>query len=186
MRIEMNQSCKIVAALLLACCATGTHAAGFEVHGVHLGMTQEELQAKLGDKIQCSARTPSETDPSQATCVNPAFTQKKVLSDTFAGQKTVIWYHILDGRVARISFLGFPSMAFDSIVHKMEPDYGKANVVSKDVRVMIKGELVNKRATWGSEGGDTIAFAKYSPGNLNRSYLNFYADAYRKALKTEP
>jgi hypothetical protein len=177
---DMSAAHKFALALLLGGGAAVTEAATFQVEGVHLGMTQEELQAQLGSKIHCSARTPSQTDPAQASCVNPAFTQNKKLSDTFAGQKTVIRYHILDGRVARISFLGFPSMAFDAIVQTMEATYGKANVASKTVRIAIKSELVDKRATWGADGGDVIVFDKYTPGNLNRAYLNFYANSYPK------
>lgn len=160
-------------------------AASYDVNGVRLGMTQEEVQAQLGDKIECTARTPSDADPSQVSCVSKTFSKDKVLSDTFAGQKTVIWYNLLDGHVARITFLGFPSMAFDEIVRRMEPTYGKAKVVSEDARVAVKSELVNKRATWGSEGGDMIIFQKYSPGNLDRSYLNFYGAAFPKAMRPD-
>jgi hypothetical protein len=175
---------KLMFLFLAAFAAAGSaRAANFEVNGVHLGMTREEVQAALGNNIECTDRAPSDIDPSQATCISAAFLKDKTLSDTFAGQKTVIKYHILDGRVARISFLGFPSMAFDHIVKAMETTYGKANVVSEDARVTVRAELVNKRATWGSEGGDMIVFQKYSPGNLDRAYLNFYADSYPKAVR---
>jgi len=162
-------------------------AAGYEVNGVQLGMTQAEVQAVFGDKIQCTARSPSGTDPSQVTCVSAAFAQKKALSDTFAGMKTVIRYHVLDGHVARISFLGLPSMAFDHIVTTMEKTYGKANVAKKDVRVGIKSsEMVNKRATWHNDAGDEIVFDKYTAGNLDRGYLNFYSAAYPQSLRPAP
>jgi hypothetical protein len=160
-----------------------SNAASYAVNGIQLGMTQEQVQAVFGDKIECTARIPSDTDPCQATCVSAAFAKDKVLSDTFVGLKTVIWYNILDGHVARISFLGFPSMAFDDIVRKMEPAYGKADVVTQDVRVGIKSELVNKRASWGNEAGEAIVFDKYSAGNLDRSYLNFYSASYPKNLR---
>jgi hypothetical protein len=144
---------------------------------------QDELQAKVGDKVECAARAPNDTDPSQATCVSKAFSKDKKLSDTFAGQKTVLRYHILDGRVARISFLGFPSMAFDHIVRTMEATYGKADVVSRDVQVAIKSELVNKHATWRNDAGEAIVFDKYSAGNLHRAYLNFYSGSYPKSMR---
>jgi len=162
-------------------------ATGYDVNGVHLGMTQAEVQAVFGDKVQCTARTPSDSDPSQATCVSKAFVQEKTLSDTFAGQKTVIWYHVLDGHVARISFLGLPSMAFDHIVATMEKTYGKADVAKKDVRVGIKSsEMVNKRAKWHNDAGDEIVFDKYTAGNLDRGYLNFYSAAYPQSLRPAP
>jgi hypothetical protein len=165
----------------LAIGASGiARAASFDVDGAQLGMTQEALQAKFGDKVVCTARTPSDTDPSQATCVNAAFSKKKTLTDTFAGQKTVIFYHILDGHLARISFLGFPSLAFDSVLQAMEGKYGKAKVAVEEIRAMIKGKLVDKHATWRNDAGDVIVFDKFSPGNINYSYLNFYADSYRK------
>ena len=63
--------------------AGNASAANYAVNGVHLGMTQAEVQAVFGDKIQCSARSPTDIDPSQVTCVSAAFAQKKVLSDTF-------------------------------------------------------------------------------------------------------
>ena len=163
--------------------AGSAHGASYDVNGVRLGMTQEQVQATLGDKTECTTRTPSDQDPSQVTCVSPVFAKKKAFSDTFVGLKTVIRYHILDEHVARISFLGFPSMAFDDIVRKMEATYGKANVVDQDVRGGIKSELVNKRATWGSEGGDMIVFDKYSAGNLDRSHLNFYSNSYPGAMR---
>jgi len=162
-------------------------AAGFDVNGVYLGMTQAEVQAVFADKIQCTERSPSDTDPSQATCVSTAFARNKTLSDTFAGQKTVIRYHVLDGSVARISFLGLPSMAFDHIVKTMEKTYGKANVVSRDVHVGIKSsEMVNKRATWHNDAGDEIVFDKYTAGNLDRGYLNFYSAAYPQSARPAP
>lgn len=175
--------------VLLALGAVGiaiADAASYEVNGIRLGMTQEEVQAVLGDSIDCTERSPSDSDPSQTTCISAAFLREKTLSDTFAGQKTVIRYHLLDGRVARISFLGFPSMAFDHIVQAMEPTYGKATVVTEEARVSVRAELVNKHATWGSEGGDMIVFQKYSPGNLDYAYLNFYADSYPKAMRPNP
>jgi len=159
-------------------------ATGYEVNGVQLGMTQAEVQAVFGDKIQCSARAPSDTDPSQVTCVSTAFAQKKVLSDTFVGLKTVIWYHVLDGHVAWISFLGLPSMAFDDVVKRMEKTYGKADVASKDINIGIKSsDMVNKRATWHNEAGDAIVFDKYTAGNLDRSYLNFYSKSWPQSLR---
>jgi len=159
-------------------------AASYEVNGVRLGMTQAEVQAVFGDKIACSARSPSDIDPSQVTCVSTAFAQKKVLSDTFVGLKTVIWYHVLDGHVAWISFLGLPSMAFDDVVKRMEKTYGKADVASKDINIGIKSsEMVNKRATWHNDAGDQIVFDKYTPGNLDRSYLNFYGKSWPQALR---
>jgi len=161
-------------------------AANFEVSGVQLGMTQAQVEAARGDKIQCAARTPSDTDPSQATCVSTEFAKKKGLSDTFAGQKTVIRYHILDGHVARISFLGMPSLAFDHIVKAMESTYGKAEVASWITRVAIKSELVNKRATWRNDAGDAIVFDKFTAGNLDRSYLNFYGESWPQALRPKP
>lgn len=161
-------------------------AASYEVNGVRLGMTQEEVQGLFGDKIECKPRTPTDSDPSQVSCVATAFSKDKVLSDTFAGQKTVIWYNLLDGHVARVTFLGFPSMAFDDIVRAMEPKYGKAKVVSEDIRVTVRAELVNKRATWNGEGGETIVFQKFSPGNLDRSYLNFYAATFPKPALPKP
>jgi hypothetical protein len=162
-------------------------ATGYEVNGVHLGMTQAEVQAVFGDKIQCTARSPSDSDPSQVTCASTAFVQKKTLSDTFAGQKTVIRYHVLDGHVARISFLGLPSMAFDHIVTTMEKTYGKADVAKKDVRVGIKSsEMVNKRAKWHNDAGDEIVFDKYTAGNLDRGFLNFYAASYPQSLRPAP
>jgi hypothetical protein len=175
-------------ALLAGIGLAGTaSAAGYEVNGVHLGMTQAEVQSVLGARIQCTERSPSEKDPSQMTCVSTEFVQKKTLSDTFAGQKTVIWYHVLDGHVARISFLGLPSMAFDHIVTTMEKTYGKANVAKKDVRVGIKSsEMVNKRATWHDDAGDEIVFDKYTAGNLDRGYLNFYSAAYPQSLRPAP
>src|SRR5512135_3656527 len=100
--------------LLAGVAAAGiASAAGYEVNGVRLGMTQAEVQGLFGDKIDCKARTPTDGDPSQVSCVAAAFSRDKVLTDTFAGQKTVIWYNLLDGHVARITFLGFPSLAFD-------------------------------------------------------------------------
>ena len=45
---------------------------------------------------------------------------------------------------------------------------------------MKKGKIVDKRATWHDDAGDVIIFDKYSPGNINYAYLNFYADSYRK------
>jgi len=163
------------------------NAANFDVGGVHLGMTQAEVQGVFGDKIQCSERSPSDKDPSQATCVSTTFARNKTLSDTFAGQKTVIRYHVLDGRVARISFLGLPSMAFDHIVKTMETTYGKATVASRDVHVGIKSsEMVNKRATWHNDAGDQIVFDKYTAGNLDRAYLNFYSTAYPRNLRPAP
>jgi hypothetical protein len=179
----MSAAQRLTWILFLGLAAGMAHAAAYDVNGVRLGMTQEEVQALFGDKIECAARPPSDTDPSQASCVSAKFSKDKVLVDTFAGQKTVIRYQILDGRVARITFLGFPSMAFDNMVHAMEATYGKAKVVNQDIRVGIKSELVNKRAIWGSEGGDMIVFDKYSAGNLERSYLNFYSNAYPKALR---
>jgi hypothetical protein len=165
----------------LAICASGVAgAASFDVDGAQLGMTQEALQARFGDKIVCTARTPSDTDPSQTTCVNAVFSKNKTLTDTFAGQKTVIFYHILDGQLARISFLGFPSLAFDSVLQTMEAKYGKAKVVVEEIRAMVKGKLVDKHATWHNDSGDAIIFDKFSPGNINYSILNFYADSYRK------
>jgi hypothetical protein len=165
----------------LAICASGVAgAASFDVDGAQLGMTQEALQAKFGDKVVCTARTPSDTDPSQTTCVNAVFSKNKTLTDTFAGQKTVIFYHILDGQLARISFLGFPSLAFDSVLQTMEAKYGKAKVVVEEIRAMVKGKLVDKHATWHNDSGDAIIFDKFSPGNINYSILNFYADSYRK------
>ena len=162
-------------------------AASFEVNGVHLGMTQAEVQAVFGDKITCTARSPSDTDPSQATCVSTAFAQKKVLSDTFVGLKTVIWYHVLDGHVAWISFLGLPSMAFDDVVKRMEKTYGKADVASQDINIGIKSsEMVNKRATWHNDAGDAIVFDKYTAGNLDRSYLNFYGPSFPQNLRPAP
>ena len=162
-------------------------AASYEVNGVHLGMTQAEVQAVFGDKIQCSERTPSDTDPAQVTCVSAAFAQKKILSDTFVGLKTVIRYHVLDGHVAWISFLGLPSMAFDDVVKRMEKTYGKADVASKDINIGIKSsEMVNKRATWHNDAGDAIVFDKYTPGNLDRSYLNFYGKDWPQSLRPAP
>jgi hypothetical protein len=174
--------------LLAGFCIAGiASAASYEVNGVHLGMTQPEVQALFGDKITCSARSPSDTDPSQVTCVSTAFAQKKVLSDTFVGLKTVIWYHVLDGHVAWISFLGLPSMAFDDVVKRMEKTYGKANVASKDINVGIKSsEMVNKLATWRNDAGDAIVFDKYTAGNLDRSYLNFYSDSWPHNLRLAP
>ena len=170
--------------LLLAIGAAGiADAAGFVVKDVRLGMTQEDVRAQFGDKIQCSPRAASETDPSQVTCVSAAFAKYKTLSDTFAGHKTVIRYHLLDGHVARISFLGFPSLAFDSIVRSMQPMYGDATVASQTVQVSMKAKLVNKRATWRNDAGEVIIFDKYSPGNLNRSFLNFYGDSYPKNMR---
>jgi hypothetical protein len=161
-------------------------AAGYEVNGVHLGMTQAEVQSVFGDKIQCTARSPSDADPSQVTCVSAAFAQKNPVRQ-FVGQKTVIWYHVLDGHVARISFLGLPSMAFDHIVTTMEKTYGKANVAKKDVRVGIKSsEMVNKRAKWHNDAGDEIVFDKYTAGNLDRGFLNFYSAAYPQSLRPDP
>ena len=160
-------------------------AANFEVSGVQLGMTQPQVEAARGDKIECAARAPSDTDPSQMTCVSAEFAKSKALSDTFAGQKTVIRYHLLDGHVARISFLGLPSLAFDQIVKTMETTYGKAEVESKVVRFM-KSELVNKRAAWRNDAGDAIVFDKFSPGNLDRSYLNFYANSWPQNLRPKP
>jgi hypothetical protein len=177
--MRANQLLIWIAALAMGASGIAV-AAGFDVDGAELGMTQEALQAKFGDKVVCTARTPSDTDPSQATCVSAMYSKKKTLSDTFAGQKTVIWYHILDGHLARISFLGFPSLAFDSVLQTMEPKYGKAKVAVEEIRAMIKGKLVDKRATWRNEAGDVIIFQKYSPGNINYAYLNFYTDAYRK------
>jgi hypothetical protein len=169
----------------LAICASGVAgAASFDVDGAQLGMTQEALQARFGDKIVCTARTPSDTDPSQTTCVNAVFSKNKTLTDTFAGQKTVIFYHILDGQLARISFLGFPSLAFDSVLQTMEAKYGKAKVVVEEIRAMVKGKLVDKHATWHNDSGDAIIFDKFSPGNINYSILNFYADSYRKRTGT--
>ena len=163
------------------------NAASYEVNGVHLGMTQAEVQAVFGDKITCTARSPSDTDPSQVTCVSTAFAQKKVLSDTFVGLKTVIWYHVLDGHVAWISFLGLPSMAFDDVVKRMEKTYGKADVASKDINIGIKSsEMVNKRATWRNDAGDAIVFDKYTAGNLDRSYLNFYSASWPQILRPAP
>jgi len=161
-------------------------AASYEVNGVRLGMTQADVQAAFGDKIECTSRSPSDTDPSQVTCVSTAFAQKKVLSDTFVGLKTVIWYHVLDGHVAWISFLGLPSMAFDDVVKRMEKTYGKADVASQDVRIGIKSELVNKRATWRNDAGDAIVFDKYTAGNLDRSYLNFYSSSWPQSLRPAP
>ena len=173
--------------LLLGLVASASaEAAGYEVNGVRLGMTQEQVQALFGDKIECAARKPTDTDPSQVSCVSTAFAKNKVLTDTFAGQKTVIWYNLLDGQVARITFLGFPSLAFDDMVRSMESKYGKANVVSDDVRVSVRAELVSKHATWTGEGGELIYFQKYSPGNLDRSYLNFYGASFPKAMRPEP
>jgi len=166
--------------------ASVAHAAAFAANGVSLGMTQADVQAKFGDKITCTSRAVTDTDPAQATCVSSVFAQKKQLSDTFAGQKTVIRYHILDGRVARISFLGFPSLAFDAIVRTMESSYGKASVVNKEIGVVVKGKLVDSTATWHNGSGDSIVFDKYSPGNIDRSYLNFYSDAWWKARKADP
>jgi hypothetical protein len=169
----------------LAICASGVAgAASFDVDGAQLGMTQEALQARFGDKIVCTARTPSDTDPSQTTCVNAVFSKNKTLTDTFAGQKTVIFYHILDGQLARISFLGFPSLAFDSVLQTMEAKYGKAKVVVEEIRAMVKGKLVDKHASWHNDAGDAIIFDKFSPGNINYSILNFYADSYRKRTGT--
>jgi len=183
----MSRAKKSVLILLLGLAISAfANAAEYSVNGVQLGMSQEQVQALFGDKIACSPRTPSDTDPSQATCVNAAFAKDKSRSDTFAGQKTVIWYHILDGKVARISFLGFPSMAFDHIVSAMEPTYGKPKVVSRVMRAGPKSELVNKRATWGAEGDDAIVFDKYSAGNLDRSYLNFYAVSFPQAVRPKP
>ena len=163
------------------------NAANFAVNGVHLGMTQTEVQAVFGDKIQCTERSPNDTDPSQMTCVSTAFAQKKVLSDTFVGLKTVIWYHVLDGHVAWISFLGLPSMAFDDVVKRMEKTYGKADVASKDINIGIKSsEMVNKRATWHNDAGDAIVFDKYTAGNLDRSYLNFYSASWPQNLRPAP
>jgi hypothetical protein len=159
-------------------------AASFDVDGAQLGMTQEALLARFGDKIVCTARTPSDTDPSQTTCVNAVFSKNKTLTDTFAGQKTVIFYHILDGQLARISFLGFPSLAFDSVLQTMEAKYGKAKVAVEEIRAMVKGKLVDKHATWHNDSGDAIIFDKFSPGNINYSILNFYADSYRKRTGT--
>jgi hypothetical protein len=34
-------------------------AASYEVNGVHLGMTQAEVQAVFGDKIACTAHRPA-------------------------------------------------------------------------------------------------------------------------------
>jgi hypothetical protein len=170
----------------LAICASGVAgAASFDVDGAQLGMTQEALQAKFGDKVVCTARTPSDTDPSQTTCVNAVFSKNKTLTDTFAGQKTVIFYHILDGQLARISFLGFPSLAFDSVLQTMEAKYGKAKVVVEEIRAMVKGKLVDKHASWHNDAGDAIIFDQFSPGNINYSILNFYADSYRKRTGTE-
>ncbi len=184
MSILLRLRLTLVAAIGLAGIA---NAAGYDVNGVHLGMTQAEVQALFGDRIQCASRSPSETDPSQMTCVSTAFVQKKTLSDTFAGQKTVVRYHVLDGHVARISFLGLPSMAFDHIVTTMEKAYGKANVAKKDVRVGIKSsELVNKRATWHNDAGDEIVFDKYTAGNLDRGFLNFYSAAYPQSVRPAP
>ena len=160
-------------------------AATFVVNGVQLGMTQAQVESVLGDKITCTARAPSPTDPSQMTCVSTEFANKKALSDTFAGQKTVIRYHILDGHVARISFLGLPSLAFDHVVKTMEGTYGKAKIESKEVRFM-KSDLIDKHATWRNDAGDEIVFDKYSPGNLDRSFLNFYAVAYPQAMRANP
>ena len=182
----MSATQRLAGILFLGLAAAGVaHGASYDVNGVRMGMTQDEVQALFGDKVECAARTPSDSDPSQVSCVSRTFLKDKALSDTFAGQKTVIWYNLLDGHVARITFLGFPSMAFDGIVRAMEPKYGKAKVVSEDARVAIKSELVNKRATWGSEGGDMIIFQKYSPGNLGRSYLNFYGAAFPKAIRPD-
>jgi len=162
-------------------------AASYEVNGVHLGMTQAEVQAVFGDKIQCAAQSPSDTDPSQVTCVSTAFSQRKILSDTFVGLRTVIWYHVLDGHVAWISFLGLPSMAFDDVVKRMEKTYGKANVASRDINIGIKSsEMVNKRATWHNDAGDAIVFDKYTAGNLDRSYLNFYGKSWPQSLRPAP
>ena len=174
--------------LLAAFAATGiARASNFEVNRVHLGMTQADVQALFGDKIRCTARPPTDTDPSQVTCVSTAFAEKKVLSDTFVGLKTVIWYHILDDHVARISFLGLPSMAFDDVVKRMEKVYGKADVASKDINIGIKSsEMVNKRATWRNDAGDAIVFDKYTAGNLDRSYLNFYSQSYPQSSRPAP
>ena len=89
-------------------------------------------------------------------------------------------HHILDGQLARISFLGFPSLAFDSVLQTMEATYGKAKVAVEEIRAMKKGKLVDKHATWRNDAGDVIIFDKYSPGNINYAYLNYYADSYRK------
>jgi hypothetical protein len=162
-------------------------AASYEVNGVHLGMTQAEVQAVFGDKITCTTQSPSDTDPSQVTCVSTAFAQKKVLSDTFVGLKTVIWYHVLDGHVAWISFLGLPSMAFDDVVQRMAKTYGKADVASKDINIGIKSsDMVNNRATWHNDAGDAIVFDKYTAGNLDRSYLNFYSNSWPQRLRPAP
>ena len=162
-------------------------AASYEVNGVHLGMTQVEVQAVFGDKIQCTARTPTDIDASQVICVSSAFAQKKVLSDTFVGLKTVIWYHVLDDHVAWISFLGLPSMAFDDVVKRMEKTYGKADVASRDINVGIKSsEMVNKRATWRNDADEAIVFDKYTAGNLDRSYLNFYSSSWPRSLRPAP
>jgi hypothetical protein len=62
----------------------------------------------------------------------------------------------------------------------MEAKYGKAKVAVEEIRAMIKGKLVDKHATWHNDAGDAIIFEKFSPGNINYSILNFYADSYRK------
>src|SRR5580765_4958999 len=94
--------------LLCALAAGSAVAAGFEVDGVHLGMTETELQTQLGARVACVKRAPSKSDPSTAICSDPAFAKTKKLPNSFAGHKTLIRYHLLEGRVARISFTGFP------------------------------------------------------------------------------
>jgi len=172
----------VLGALGLASIAS---AANFEVDGVQLGMSQAQVEAAQSGKLKCSPRAPSDADPSQVTCVSAAFADKKTLSDTFAGQKTVIRYHILDGHVARISFLGMPSLAFDHIVKTMEATYGKPEVASWTTRLM-KSELVNKRATWSNEAGDAIVFDKFVAGNVDRSFLNFYSKSWPDNLRPKP
>ena len=75
-------------------------------------------------------------------------------------------------------------MAFDDVVKRMEKTYGKATVASKDINIGIKSsEMVNKRATWKNDAGDAIVFDKYTPGNLDRSYLNFYRTSWPQSLR---
>lgn len=179
----------MLASLLLVLSVAAAPSAPYDVKGVSLGMSLDELKATLGPNLKCDGPA---VDPDEDEFA-PIFCRVKVpgrsaledlgkLDDTFAGRPTQIYYWIWNERVGMISFAALNAAEFDEIVDVMKTKYSEpAEVVTEIVRTGDNAEHEDKRVTW--RGGGVIEFRKLAPINIRRSTLSFYSDEYWTELE---
>lgn len=163
---------------MFSCASTAGQS--FDVKGIQLGSSLDELKAHFGDELKCGATT---TDPAFRTAEanlaeqicslknpNSRFGAK---AESFAGVPTSIYYWIHGDKVALISFAELKPDQFDSVVATMETKYGKAQIETSTVHNRLGAAFENKVATW--RGSDVIVYEKLGSRLDSASRLHFYS-----------